>query len=194
MIHPVETTEVTATGTATTGNGKLMGGILTAGSGAAATVTLYDNTAASGTVLRAVNAPAGESKSLDLAAGRHPLRRGAPRGPHRGRREALPRFLGARSWRTEGPRRSHWPPQRPGRRTARARPSTSGGSPTLDFDIEAGPADDALGYIHTEPAQITGTGKTLVKLTNLGKWFRLSWDIGGSSPSFTFEAKLAVKT
>ena len=60
MIHPVETTEVTATGTATTGNGKLMGGILTAGSGAAATVTLYDNTAASGTVLRAVNAPAGE--------------------------------------------------------------------------------------------------------------------------------------
>ncbi len=69
MIHPVETTEVTATGTATTGNGKLMGGILTAGSGAAATVTLYDNTAASGTVLRAVNAPAGESKSLDLAPG-----------------------------------------------------------------------------------------------------------------------------
>ena len=72
--------------------------------------------------------------------------------------------------------------------------AASGASPTLDFDIEAGPADDALGYIHTGAAQITGTGKTLVRLTNFGKWLRLSWDIAGSSPSFTFEAKLAVKT
>ncbi len=72
--------------------------------------------------------------------------------------------------------------------------AASGSTPTLDFDVEAGPADDALGFIHTEPAQITAVGKTLVKLVNLGKWFRLSWDIGGTTPSFTFEAKLVLKT
>ncbi len=72
--------------------------------------------------------------------------------------------------------------------------AASGTAPTLDFDVEAGPADDELGFIHTGPAQITAAGKVLVKLTNLGEWFRLSWDIGGTTPSFTFEAKLTVKT
>ena len=72
--------------------------------------------------------------------------------------------------------------------------AASGSSPTLDLDVESGPADDELGYVHTEPAQITGTGKYLVKLTNLGAWLRLSWDIAGTTPSFTFEAKLTLKT
>ena len=72
--------------------------------------------------------------------------------------------------------------------------AVSGSSPTLDFDVECGPADDEMAFIHTEPSQITGTGKTLVNLTNLGKWLRLSWDIGGSGPSFTFEAKITLKT
>lgn len=72
--------------------------------------------------------------------------------------------------------------------------AVSGSSPTLDFDVECGPADDEMAFIHTEPAQITAAGKTPVKLTNLGKWLRLSWDIGGSSPSFTFEAKITLKT
>ncbi len=72
--------------------------------------------------------------------------------------------------------------------------AASGSSPTLDFDVECGPADDEMGFIHTEPAQITAAGKTLVKLTNLGEWLRLSWDIAGGSPSFTFEAKLTLKT
>ena len=72
--------------------------------------------------------------------------------------------------------------------------AASGTSPTLDFDVESGSADDALGYIHTEPAQITAAGKTLVKLTNIAPWLRLAWQIGGSSPSFTFTAKLSLKT
>lgn len=71
--------------------------------------------------------------------------------------------------------------------------ATAGTNPTLDLDLETGPADDDLGYIHTEPAQITAAGKTLVKLSNLGRWVRLSWQIGGGSPSFTFQAILAVK-
>ena len=72
--------------------------------------------------------------------------------------------------------------------------AASGSSPTLDFDIEVGPADDEMAFIHTEPAQLTAAGKTLVKLTNLGEWLRLSWDIGGGTPSFTFEAKFTIKT
>jgi len=72
--------------------------------------------------------------------------------------------------------------------------AASGTNPTLDFDVECGPADGALGFIHTEPAQIAGAGKALVKLANIGPWLRLSWDIGGTNPSFTFEAKLALKT
>lgn len=72
--------------------------------------------------------------------------------------------------------------------------AASGSSPTLDFDVECGPADDEMAFIHTAPAQITGVGKTIVKLVNLGQWLRLSWDIGGAAPSFTFEAKLTLKT
>ena len=67
--YPVETAEVAATGTAKSGGGKLFGGLLTAGSGAAATAVIYDNTAASGPVIRTVAAPAGESAPLGLPPG-----------------------------------------------------------------------------------------------------------------------------
>ncbi len=70
----------------------------------------------------------------------------------------------------------------------------SGSDPTLDLDVECGPADDDLAYLHTEPPRITGTGKTLVKLANIGEWLRLSWEMGGGNPSFTFGAKLVLKT
>lgn len=63
-MYPVETTEVTATGTVRSGNGKLMGGMLTAGIDAAS-ATIYDNTAASGAILRTVKAAA--ASSVDLA-------------------------------------------------------------------------------------------------------------------------------
>ena len=66
--YAVETTEVAATGTAKTGNGKLMGGLLAAGADAA-TATIYDNTAASGPVIRKVAAAANESAPLGLPAG-----------------------------------------------------------------------------------------------------------------------------
>ncbi|MBI3024097.1 MAG: hypothetical protein HYY66_00185 [Candidatus Tectomicrobia bacterium] len=72
--------------------------------------------------------------------------------------------------------------------------AVAGTNPTLDFDVEAGPADGELGFIHTEPAQITGAGKVLVKLSNIGPWLRLKWTLGGTNPSFTFSAKLAPKT
>ena len=49
-------------------------------------------------------------------------------------------------------------------------------------------------FVHTRPAQITSAGKILVKLTNIGPWLRLSWSVGGDEPSFTFEAKLTLKT
>lgn len=66
-MYPAETTEVTATGTARTGSGKLLGGVLTAGVDAA-TATIYDNTAASGKVLRIVKAAANASASLEVPA------------------------------------------------------------------------------------------------------------------------------
>ena len=72
--------------------------------------------------------------------------------------------------------------------------AVTGASPALDFAVEAGPADDDPLFVHTRPAQITSAGKTLVKLTNIGPWLRLSWSVGGEEPSFTFEAKLTLKT
>lgn len=66
-MYPAETTEVTATGTARTGSGKLLGGVLTAGADAA-TATIYDNTAASGKVLRTVKAAASTSVELGVPA------------------------------------------------------------------------------------------------------------------------------
>ena len=67
-MYPAETTEVTATGTAKTGNGKLLGGILTAGADAA-TATIYDNTSAAGNILRTVKAPANTSVELAVPHG-----------------------------------------------------------------------------------------------------------------------------
>ena len=66
-MYPVETTEVTATGTAKTGNGKLLGGLLTGGSDAA-TATIYDNTSAAGGILRTVKAAANTSVELGIPA------------------------------------------------------------------------------------------------------------------------------
>lgn len=67
-MYPAETAEVTATGTAKTGNGKLLGGVLTGGSDAA-TATIYDNTAASGSKLRTVKAAANTTVSLGVPQG-----------------------------------------------------------------------------------------------------------------------------
>ncbi|MCY4383920.1 MAG: hypothetical protein OXE44_12295 [Nitrospinae bacterium] len=70
----------------------------------------------------------------------------------------------------------------------------SGASPTLDFEVQTGPADDEVAFVHTRPEQITSAGKTLVMLVNIGSWLRLAWSVGGEGSSFTFEARLALKT
>ncbi|MBI3127903.1 MAG: hypothetical protein HYZ11_09890 [Candidatus Tectomicrobia bacterium] len=67
-MHPSETTEIASTGTARTGSGKLLGGLLTAGADAASAV-LYDNTSAAGKILRTVKAPANTSADLAIPAG-----------------------------------------------------------------------------------------------------------------------------
>ncbi len=72
--------------------------------------------------------------------------------------------------------------------------AVSGDSPKLDFEVRTGPEDDEVAFEHTKSAQITSAGKTLVKLTNIGPWIRLAWSVGGEEASFTFEAKLALKT
>ncbi len=63
----VQNRYLTASGTVKEGGGVLVGVVLTAGTDAA-TVTLYDNTAASGTVLLKLAAPAGESVIADSLA------------------------------------------------------------------------------------------------------------------------------
>ena len=72
--------------------------------------------------------------------------------------------------------------------------AVSGVSPTLDFEVQTGAAADEAAFVHTRPAQITSAGKTLVKLANVGPWLRLAWSVDGEEPSFTFEAKLTLKT
>ena len=71
--------------------------------------------------------------------------------------------------------------------------AVSGDSPTLDFEVQTGPADDEVAFVHSESAEITSAEKILVKLVNIGPWLRLAWSIGGEEASFTFEAKLALK-
>lgn len=66
----------------------------------------------------------------------------------------------------------------------------SGGG-AIDLIVRSGPTDPACLYTHTTPAQITGTGKTMIKLTNLGPWMGLSYTITGTA---TFSAELVPKT
>ncbi len=64
-----ESNEVAATGTVKTGNGILKGGLLAAGAGADARALIYDNTAASGSILREVAALTGTSVPLGIPEG-----------------------------------------------------------------------------------------------------------------------------
>jgi hypothetical protein len=61
MLVSVATKEIAADGAVKTGPGSLVALLLTAGDGAAATIVLYDNTAASGTKLVTLKAPTGTS-------------------------------------------------------------------------------------------------------------------------------------
>ena len=72
--------------------------------------------------------------------------------------------------------------------------AVSGVTPQLDFEVQTGPAADEVAFVHTESSEITSAGKTLVKLANIGPWLRLAWSVDGEEPSFTFEARLTLKT
>ena len=72
--------------------------------------------------------------------------------------------------------------------------AVSGASPTLELEAQNGPAADEAVFVHTRSAQITSIGKTLMKLANFGPWLRLVWSVDGEEASFTFEAKLTLKT
>ena len=70
--------------------------------------------------------------------------------------------------------------------------AASGMIPTLDLVIETSP-DRINWFTHTTFSQKTGTGKDLRTLSNLGKFLRARWAIGGTTPSFTFSAVLNGK-
>jgi len=72
--------------------------------------------------------------------------------------------------------------------------AASGASPVLDLAVEVGPAADEAAFVHARAARIDAAGKALLKLENFGPWLRLAWAVGGEGASFTFSAKLALKT
>lgn len=72
--------------------------------------------------------------------------------------------------------------------------AVSGVTPKLDFEVQTGPAADEVTFVHTKFSEITSAGKTLVKLANIGPWLRLAWSMDGEESSFTFEARLTLKT
>ncbi len=70
--------------------------------------------------------------------------------------------------------------------------AVSGMLPTLDLVIETSP-DKANWFPHTTFSQKTDAGKDLRTLSNLGKYVRARWTIGGTTPSFTFSLGLVGK-
>lgn len=74
--------------------------------------------------------------------------------------------------------------------------AASGTTPTLDIKIQT--SDDGSDWYDFNPAsaftQKTATAKDSLKLTNVGKYIRAVWTIGGTTPSFTFSLKLVAKT
>jgi len=65
--------------------------------------------------------------------------------------------------------------------------AVSGTSPTLDIIVETrAPSSTAWHKLAAMP-QITSTGPaSAMSLTNFGKLLRVRWEIGGTTPSFTF--------
>jgi hypothetical protein len=70
-----------------------------------------------------------------------------------------------------------------------------GTAPTLDIVVQTGDEDDGQFHDHTTVSQITANGNVAAqKLTNIGRYLRLSYTLGGSStPTYTVTAKLVVK-
>lgn len=68
----------------------------------------------------------------------------------------------------------------------------AGTAPTLDVVIETSP-DKVSWFTHTTFTQKTVVGKDFKTLSNLGRFLRVRWTIGGTTPSFTFSLTLVGK-
>jgi len=66
--------------------------------------------------------------------------------------------------------------------------AASGTSPTLDVVIQDSP-DGLLWYDKESFTQATTTTSEAKRLTNFGKFVRVKYTIGGTTPAFTFEVK-----
>jgi uncharacterized integral membrane protein len=64
--------------------------------------------------------------------------------------------------------------------------TVSGTSPTLDLTIQTEINGKWVALPGVSIAQQTAANALAVALTNFGKKIRLSWTVGGTSPSFTF--------
>lgn len=71
--------------------------------------------------------------------------------------------------------------------------SVSGTSPTLDVVVQV--SDDGTNwYDHVDVPQITASGNFVQPTTNFGKFVRMEYTIGGTTPSFTFGITFVGKT
>lgn len=72
--------------------------------------------------------------------------------------------------------------------------AVSGTSPTLTVNfencIDSGTTKCGT---HTASASITATGFYMIKASNIARYVRTSWTIGGTTPSFTFEVYAVFK-
>lgn len=72
--------------------------------------------------------------------------------------------------------------------------AASGTGPTLDVKLQTS-VDNATWYdCGVSVAQQTGVARpAVVKATNLGRYLRAVWTVGGTTPSFTFSITLLPK-
>lgn len=71
--------------------------------------------------------------------------------------------------------------------------TVSGTSPTIDFKVQTEIDGQWVNLPNVTIAQQTTTGKVVAAMTNFGVEIRLSWTVGGTSPSFTFSATFLGK-
>lgn len=71
--------------------------------------------------------------------------------------------------------------------------AVAGTSPTMTVTYQVSP-DGVTYYDHTAGAALTAAGRQSIRLaSNIGSYGRLSYVIGGTSPSFTFSAVVECK-
>lgn len=71
--------------------------------------------------------------------------------------------------------------------------AVTGTSPTLAVSYETSPDDGTTWFTHTTGANITAAGKQTTQLTHLGRTYRITGTVGGTTPSFTYSVHLVLK-